>query len=317
MRKLSKLLLTIIISILPILQVNAEGYTEIIRNSSNNYGVNKNIKVTDERLPFILATPYVSDAKNHVYDFADLLTDDEEVEIKRVATELKEELNTEIVIYTMSNSSAYYSEKEDDLAQDFYDYNDFGMDIDDQYSGVLLLINKLDNGDVSSGGYMNCQSYGNTQLMLNNYRLDSMVNRLEDNMWSGRYYATAIQFLDLVEDYYKAGTWDTSGDYYIDEDGMLQMKTKVPYFGIVGVSAIITFIIILILVKKNKMVKKAENASGYLDKNESEITVSNDNFIRQTHHSYTVSSSSGGGGGGSSFRGSSGRGSSRGGGSRR
>lgn len=316
MRKLGMIFLSLLLIILPVVQVDAAGYSVLTRDKSNNYGVNKRIKITDQRLPFILNTPYVSDSNNHVYDFGNILTDDEESAIRDAAAELKDELNTEIVIYTMSSYSAYNAESEDDLANDFYDYNDFGLDIDDQYSGVLLLINKLDNGDVSTGGYMNCRSYGNAQLILNSSRLSSMVSRLENNMWSGRYYATAIQFLDLVEDYYEMGTWDVNGDYYLDEDGMLQVKIKLPIFESIGISAVITFIVILILVKKNKMVKKAENASGYLDKNDSKIEVSNDNFIRQTHRSYTVSSSSGGGGGGS-FRGSSGRGSSGGGGSRR
>lgn len=316
MKKLSLLFLSLVITLLPILNVSASDYEILTRNEANNYGVNKNIEVTNTRLPYILSTPYVSNSKNHVYDFADLLTDEEEDEIKRKASELKEKLDTEIVIYIFNNQSAYNAQNEDDLAADFYDYNDFGMDIDDQYSGVLLLINKLDNGSVSSGGYMNCRSFGNAQLMLNSYRLDNMVDRLEDNMWSGRYYATAIQFMDLVEDYYEAGSWDVNGDYYLDEYGMLVKKQKLPVFQAIIISGIITLIVILILVNKNKMVKKAQNAAGYLDKSESHIDVSQDNFVRQTHHSYTRSSSSGGGGGGSS-RGSSGRGSSGGGGSRR
>ena len=317
MRKFSVLLLSLIISLFPVLQVNASNYELLERNESNNYGVKKNIKVTNARLQYILDAPYVSNSKNHVYDFADLLTDQEEEQIKELAADLKSELNTEIVIYIISDQSAYNYEKEDDMAQDFYDYNDFGMDIDEQYSGVLLLINKLNNGSVYSGGYMNCHAYGNAQLILNSSRLSNMVTKLEGNMWSGKYYATAVQFLNLVEDYYEQGSWDQSGDYYLDEDGMLQVKKKLPVVEAFIISGVITFIVILILVKKNKMVKKAENASGYLDKNDSRIEVSNDNFIRQTHHSYVVSSSSGGGGGGGSSRGSSGRGSSRGGGSRR
>ena len=295
MKKFSVLFLTLIVSLFPIINVSASGYEILTRNEANNYGVNKNIEVTNARLPYILSTPYVSNSKNHVYDFADLLTDEEEDEIKRKASELKEKLDTEIVIYVFSNQSAYNAQKEDDLAVDFYDYNDFGMDIDDQYSGVLLFINKLDNGSVSSGGYMNCRSFGNAQLMLNSYRLDNMVDRLEDNMWSGRYYATAIQFMDLVEDYYDAGTWDVNGDYYLDEYGMLVKKQKLPVFQAIIMSGIITLIVILILVNKNKMVKKAQNAAGYLDKSESHIDVSQDNFVRQTHGSSGRGSSGGGG----------------------
>lgn len=318
MKKLSLLFLSLVITLLPILNVNAAGYELLTRDESNNYGVKKNIEVNNSRLSYIKNTPYVSNAKNHVYDFADLLNDSEEEEIRKAAAKLKEKIDTEIVIYIMNNQSAYDAANEEDIAQDFYDYNDFGIDVDDQYSGVMLIINKLDNGSVSSGGAIGVDCYGNAQLMLDENRLVSIRNDIEGNFWYGRYYATVIEFLNLVEDYYDKGSWDIYGEYYLDEYGMLQKKQSLPVFPAICVSGIITLLVILILVNKNKMVKKAQNAAGYLDKGESRIEVSQDNFLRQTHHSYVMSSSSSGGGGGrSSFRGSSGRGSSRSGMSRR
>ena len=70
----------------------------------------------------------------------------------------------------------------------------------------------------------------------------------------------------------------------------------------------------LILIKKNKMVKKQYQAEQYLSKESINITNRKDIFIRSHTTSYTESSSSGSGGGSSSHSGSSGGGHSSGGG---
>ena len=60
----------------------------------------------------------------------------------------------------------------------------------------------------------------------------------------------------------------------------------------------------LILVNKNKMIKRATKAAEYMDKKSVNYSVKNDRFITSRTTSYTVSSSSGGGSrGGSSGRG--------------
>ena len=56
----------------------------------------------------------------------------------------------------------------------------------------------------------------------------------------------------------------------------------------------------LILVSKNKMVRKAITANEYLDKGSINYTQSMDQFVRSHTTHYTVSSSSGGGGHGGS-----------------
>ena len=72
----------------------------------------------------------------------------------------------------------------------------------------------------------------------------------------------------------------------------------------------------IILVKKNKMVKKKLEMNAYYNNNGADYRVKTDQFIRSFVTSHTVSSSSGGhsGGGGGSHFGSSGGGHSFGGG---
>lgn len=301
---------------------NVDAYTLLSRNESNNYGVKKDIKITSSNKSAILRTPYVSDAFNYVYDFADLLTDEEENTIKQYAETFKKETNFDVVFYIINDSNAYQLENEGDIAQDFYDYNDFGLNTDAYYSGIMIVMNKLNTGYVYKDGYFELLSFGNAQFYYDSDRLASMQYQLENYFWSGNYQGTCIEFLDLAKAWYDKGSWNTDDSYYLDNDGMLRQKFKLPFLPIFGISLLISIIVCSIFVGKNKMVKKAQNASQYVDNNDCIFTRRDDVFKTSRTSSYTVSSSSGSSGGGgsrsrSSSRGSSGRGSSRSGGSRR
>ena len=126
------------------------------------------------------------------------------------------------------------------------------------------------------------------------------------------------------------GRPSNADNYYIDEDGYAQEKkygitdsdsTKVlPYPQIMMGSGVVTLIVMLILVAKNKMVKKAYDANPYLVKNSINYTEKKDEFISTHTTSWTESdhtSSYGGSSGGGGFHssgGSSGGGHSSGGG---
>ena len=109
-------------------------------------------------------------------------------------------------------------------------------------------------------------------------------------------------------------------NYYVDEKGYLQKypeKYSIPWTGAFIFSFLITFITMIILIKRNKMVMKATQAGEYLNKDSVNINNRKDVFINSHTTSYTVSHDSGGSGGGgghSSHSGSSGGGHSSGGG---
>lgn len=313
-----KVILLILISFFFI--PNVDAYTLLSRNESNNYGVKKNIKVTNKNKSAILSTPYVSDSTNYVYDFADLLTDEEETAVKQYAEAFKRKTNFEVVFYTINDYSAYQLENEGEIAQNFYDYNDFGLDTDAQYSGIMIVMNKLDTGYVYKDGYFQLLSFGNAQFYYDSDRLTRIQQQLEEYFWSGYYKDTCIKFLDLSEDWYDRGSWNTDGSYYLDSNGMLRQKFRFPFLPIFCISLLVSVIVCSIFIGINKMVKKAQNASQYIDNNDCIFTRKDDVFKTSRTSSYTVSSSSSGSGGSrsrSSSRGSSGRGSSRSSGSRR
>ena len=122
-------------------------------------------------------------------------------------------------------------------------------------------------------------------------------------------------FTEMCSNYFDSGVAYEYRNSYIDENGYIRKHYKVPYFICFGVSGLVTLIVMLILVKNNKMVKKATQAKEYLRKDSINYTQSVDQFVNSTTTHYTISSSSGGGGSYSgSHSGSSGGGHSSGGG---
>ena len=134
---MKKILFTILSCFLFIGICNAE-ITTYDRNILDNYGVNKKW-VIDEYNKFEVLNTRCVDAKQKIYDFSDILTEEEEKHFKELSLEFFNETGFELVILTDS----FYNIDDDDngdYAQNFYDYNDFGLD-NKYYSGIVILRN--------------------------------------------------------------------------------------------------------------------------------------------------------------------------------
>ena len=77
--------------------------------------------------------------QNRVYDYAGLFTTAETQDLEESAAEYREKTNLDLVIVTIDDAEGKTSRE---YADDFYDYNGFGVGSD--YSGALLLID-MDN----------------------------------------------------------------------------------------------------------------------------------------------------------------------------
>ena len=105
------------------------------RNSLVHYGVNKKWEINSSNLDNVLNT-YAVDADDKIYDFADILSSSDEYSLKNLIDNYTKTTGFELVILTDS----FYNATDDengDYAQDFYDYNDFGLD-NEYYSGVIM-----------------------------------------------------------------------------------------------------------------------------------------------------------------------------------
>ena len=310
MKKVITLLIGIFILFVSV-PVNASTNT-FDRNTLDNYGVNKNWKITEEKKKNILNTPAVNAAEK-IYDFANILTDEEETEIKERIDKFIQKTKMDMVIVT--DQFAYINDSEnEDYASDFYDYNDFGIEYENN-SGVLFFRNNNE-----SNPYYGIYTFGNTQLFFLNNREDDILDSIYSDIHSENYLTGILSFIEKAESYITESTPKEMDNYYVDETGHLQRHPD-PYrfpWAISGIiSLVVTIIIMSILIHKNKMVKKAYEASEYLKKESVKIDNRKDQFITSKISSYKMSSDSGGsgghGGGFSSHTGSSGGGHSGGG----
>ena len=125
------------------------------RNEQNNLGVNKHWNINEKNRQNVLNTKYV-DAGEKIYDYSDILTEEEEKEIKEKIDKYIEHTNMDMVF--VSVNLPYTLDKEnEDFAADFYDYNDFGINFE-SYSGVLLLRNTYEQDP-----YYNVYMFGEAQ----------------------------------------------------------------------------------------------------------------------------------------------------------
>lgn len=305
MKKNKYLFLFMILFFLFSINVDASTIT-YTREKDNNYGVNKKWKINDGNINNVMQTPLV-DASEKIYDYANILTDEEEEQIYKSIMDFRKKYNTEVIILTV-RESYYRDSKNEELASDFYDYNDFGLDFT-RYDGILIYRNAYE-----ADPYYDIYTFGDAQLYFDSYRYNQVLDYVYNDLHSGEYYRGFSTFLEYFNDYYENGV--VMNNYYVDDMGYLQKKFVPPFIPAIIFSGIVTAIVVLVLVRKNKMIVHATNADIYLDMSSVNYRRRDNIFVNSRTTSYTVSSSSGGSssGGGGSHSGSSGGGHSSGGG---
>lgn len=303
MKKIKQLFITSILILLSVTNVYAKEPELCNREELPNNGVNKHWNITDRNINNVKNAPCVN-AADKIYDFEDVLTDEEEDKLRKEIEEYIVKTKMDLVI-VIKNIPYSVDSTNEDFAADFYDYNDFGLDYD-KYSGSLLLRNTYEQDP-----YYDIYTFGNAQIYYDYDRLQVILDDIYDDLHEHRYYEGFSHYIELLNNYYDRGKG--LKNYEVDENGDLHKVYATPFLILFVIASVITLIIMLILVAKNKMVKKATMASEYLDKSTAKITHREDQFLSTHTSSYTSSSSSGGGGGGHSH-GSSGGGHSSGGG---
>lgn len=278
------------------------------RNEDNHYGVNKKWNINESNLDNVLNTKYV-DASLKVYDFANILTDEEETELREKINEYIEKTNMDVVILTIDEE--YHSDyRNEQIAADFYDYNDFGVNFDN-YSGTLLLRNTY-----SLDPYFDIYTFGEAQRYYDYDRLQYILDDIYYDLHAHYYLQGFNLFINHLNNYYNSGIPKSMINSYVDDMGYIKRLFVPSYitYGIIGL--IVSLIIVSIYISKNKMVKLEKYADEYLDRTSINMEVKKDTLVSShtTHYRVSSSSSSGGGYSGGSHSGSSGGGHSSGGG---
>lgn len=298
MKKILNLLLISFIFIISPVYASTNTY----ERTEDNYRVDSWVNVTDSNRNIILTTPSVDESEK-VYDFANLLDENEEKLILNSINEFISKYDMDMVIVTIDSNPRYSAQK---FSDDFYDYNSFGKN--KTRDGVLFLI------DMDTRNFY-ISTTGEAIRLYNDYRINAILDYVEPYIKDENYYEAVSSFIQKSAYYANSGIPSENENSYINEKGDIVYYKKINYFFSVVGSLIITAIVIAILVNKNKMIKKATNANLYFNKDLAKITEKNDKFLTTHTTSVSLSSSSGGSGSGSSTHSSS-SGSSHGGGGR-
>lgn len=219
-----------------------------------------------------------------VYDYAGILTLEEE-------TKLKENINNYITDFNMDMAvvTVNHHEKESTMeyANDFYDYNNFG--IGSTKDGLIFVID-------FTFGYTDIyiSTSGEAIRMYDDLRIDSILDSIA--IHKGNYYKMCETFINESYNFAKKGIPNSNEDTEIDENGNIVAVKKFPILQIIIADSLITIIVMLILVNKHKMVRKSVNANYYIDKSSLKITKRSDQFLTTHTSSVRINTDSSGSG---------------------
>ena len=236
------------------------------------------------------------DKNDKIYDYADKLTDVEEEQIKEKIDDFIAKYKMDMVLVTVNEHNNYSTEE---YADDFYDYNGFG--VGKTHDGIIFVI---DYNFEKENMWMS--TTGEAIRMYDDERINNILDVVYEDY---DYYELFSDFVDECSHYASLGIPYSNKHTYINSKGELVYERSFPWFISLGISAIVSTIVLLVLVAKNKMVKKATEANAYMNKESTNITDRSDKFI--TTHTTSVrintdTGSSGRIGGSSTHHGSSG-----------
>lgn len=254
----------------------------------NVYGYTKKTNVLEDNSQTSYAKDKTPSADNalKIYDYAKLIPDDKEKEIYNMIKKFISKYNMDMAIVTINENPKSSSMG---YADDFYDYNDFGVGVNK--NGLLFLID-MDNRK------MWISTTGKAIEIYNDKRIDAILDYTYDKISKKDYSGCAEQFIKYATYFAKKGR--NGGDTIISTSKMIKSSLIC--------SSIATAIFIIIGVCSHRKPQKNREASKYISK-PLKLTEQTDQFLDK-HVSQTrrveSSSSSGESSGSSTHSGSSG-----------
>ena len=249
-------------------------------------------------------TPEV-DSTQKIYDFAELLSEEEEQKLYSLVSDYISKYNMDMVLLTISENPYGISDRYTELyAQDFYDYNNFG--IGDTYDGIIIIIDMANR-------YPFIVTTGEAILTYDDERINNMHDDAYDYLANGEYYKAFEAYVESADSYASSGVPESNQYYCIDSDGEYykckSAPKKVNWLVTILASVFGSFIPVFVHLRKYRGIRLATNANSYLKS--TIMTTENDTFLTTFTTRTRRSSDSGGsghsGGGSSISHGSSGR----------
>lgn len=215
------------------------------------------------------------DTNIKVYDYGKLFSESESKDLSDTAVKIINKQQIDIVIVTIDNSEGKSSR---DYADDFYDYNNFG--IGEDRSGILMLINMQEREVWISTSGKGIPIYTDK---VTDKILDSVYNKLSE----GSYYASGKLFLEEADRYIYVYEKEKA-DY---EEKMRMKAQKEPSgplrenFSMISILAVSIFMgfglggLITFISSRNNNLSDKTQARNYISQEGFKITQKEDSFL--------------------------------------
>ncbi|MFI3173353.1 MAG: TPM domain-containing protein [Eubacteriales bacterium] len=235
--------------------------------------------------------------ESRVYDYSDLLTDEEESKLEIAIQEVQESLAFDVVILTVDDLEGYTAEE---YAEGFYLQNDFGYN--DTSDGVIFLVS-IGEKD----WYIATEGQGD--FAINDYCLDQVEDDIIPHLSDGNYYKAFDEFVEMTDIFV---TQAASGTAYTYDNQYKTLGDRViPILIALGIALIIAGLYLYTLVKAMSNVQKQGQANAYIKQNSFNVYEKSDRFlysnVTKTRREKKSSGGSGGGNGGGSSGGRGGK----------
>ena len=240
---MKKIVLSLIIFLLPIVSFAS---TNTYPRTEDDLRINSWITVTEENKDNILNTPSVNEEEK-IYDFADLYTDEEEKNLYTAVYDYTQRRNLDLVIVTINDNF----ESTQEYADDFYDYNNFGYG--SERDGLLFLVD-MENR------YVYISATGGAMSLYPDVECNMITEQVYTYFSDQHYYDGTYQMIKTLDTYYELSYNDNDSDEYTYN------KADVNYLYVFIFATVCTIIGIVILIKRNDLVKVATTSEEYYDK---------------------------------------------------
>lgn len=284
MKKIFVLFISLFLLVLPVY-----ASTNTYSRTTTDLKVPKKIKYKSSMEHNVLLTPSVN-ANEKIYDFAELLTEEEEKQLYDKVKEFIANTNLDLAIVTINTN---VKDSTQEYADDFYDYNDFSID------GLAFVIDMQNR-------IFYISTAGKAMLYYDDYRIEYILSALDQEMYNHEYFNACNTLISQLTEYYNHGFSDNADKYVVIGT---QIYRKTPYLLLSIIAVVSATIGTLILALRNKKIKLATNSNDYFDNKSFEITKDTKEFISSnTSRVYIPPADSDGGGssGGGFHSGSSG-----------
>lgn len=244
---------------------NCLASSKTYNRTKDNLLVPNDVTITSENVDIIMRTPAV-DSTEKVYDFAEILSDEEENEIYKSIKEYYKNSGFEAIVVTTKNLNGFTIA---DYVYNFYDYNSFDNE------GVVFLI-YLSNGNpeifMGNSGDHSSEIFS----IYSDKRINAILKYVYNNyIKEGKYYDACIGYVKILSGFYEKA----HGDYDVDDEG--NVVKVIPWVEIIIISLALTFIVVLLSIGKifkkkiviNEFIKKSVNNDTMVVKLESEQSI--------------------------------------------